>query len=203
MQILSVNIASAQPIASKSGQTGIFKHPQSGAVRITKLGLQGDAILDTQHHGGRDQAVYLYGQPDYDWWENELGRKLPAGTFGENLTLSDFESANFHIGDQLLIGEVILEFTSPRIPCETFAVRMQDPKFAKTFFAAKRPGIYCRVIQTGAIQAGEQVKFVPYQGVQVKVNELLNYKNPTPEQKERFLKTPIHHKTRTAYQSNL
>jgi hypothetical protein len=30
-----------------------------------------------------DQAVYAYAREDLDWWERELGYKLPAGQFGE------------------------------------------------------------------------------------------------------------------------
>ena len=129
---------------------------------MTKLGLPGDAIVDTENHGGVDQALYLYTTPDYEWWSAELGRELKPGTFGENLTVSEIESAKLSIGDRLHIGEVILEVTSPRIPCVTLAARMEDPTFVKRFRHAERPGLYCRVIQEGTIQAGETVIYEPY-----------------------------------------
>ena len=68
------------------------------------------------------------------------------------------------IGDRLHLAEVVLEVTSPRIPCVTLAVRMGDPVFAKRFRQAGRPGVYCRVIRAGDVRAGEAVRLEPYHG---------------------------------------
>ncbi len=145
MRLLSVNIGSLRPIANAkaSGVTGIYKTPADGPVDVGLLGLPGDAIADVKHHGGVDQAIYAYGQPDYDWWAAELGRPLPPGTFGENLTIDGLESARLVVGDRLHFDEVILEVTAPRIPCATLAARMDDPAFVRRIRAAERPGVYC------------------------------------------------------------
>src|SRR5512133_2905007 len=115
MRVLSVNIGQkrTQPKRDSLEITGIYKEPVSGPVTVQTLGLQDDFIGDHKHHGGPDQAVYIYGDPDYKWWSAELGRNLQPGTFGENITLSDFVSASYYIGDRLHIGSVILEFTAP------------------------------------------------------------------------------------------
>src|SRR3712207_7780862 len=42
------------------------------------------------------------------WWSDELGRDLPPGTFGENLTVSDLESAAVCVGDRLEVGRAVL-----------------------------------------------------------------------------------------------
>lgn len=159
MIVLSVNVGRATAIqtARTTKQTGIYKLPVDGPVRVTLLGLEDDAICDAKHHGGVDQAVYVFGAPDYDWWSAELGRDLPPGTFGENLTVAGLESATFSIGDRLHMEEVVLEVTSPRIPCATLAARMGDPMFVKKFRRAERPGLYCRVIHEGRVRAGETV----------------------------------------------
>ncbi len=172
MRLVSVNIGKAQAIEAKSGQTGIFKRYQEGPVRITAGGLAGDAICDTENHGGVDQAVYVFGAPDYVWWSETLGRELLPGTFGENLTVSDLESANLNVGDRLHIAEVVLEITAPRIPCVTLATRMGDPAFAKRFRHAERPGVYCRVLREGSVQAGDEVTIEPYSGERLGVLEM-------------------------------
>lgn len=164
MQLVSVNIGKARAVQAKSGQTGIFKLPSENPVRVTRSGLLGDTICDTENHGGVDQAVYVYGVPDYAWWSGTLGRELRPGTFGENLTVSELESAVLQIGDRLQVGTVTLEVTSPRIPCVTLAVRMDDPTFVKRFRQAERPGVYCRVIEEGYVQAGDPVTLHPYAG---------------------------------------
>lgn len=199
MHILSVNIGKSQPISTKSGQTGIFKEPQSSAIEINNLGLANDTIIDTKHHGGVDQAVYIYGQPDYNWWESELGRQLPPGFFGENLTVSKLESAESLIGDRFQIGDVILEVTSPRIPCVTLGARFGDPKFVKRFLNTKRPGLYCRVIKTGLVHTGDEVTMEQFSGKSIRAIEMLDYKKKLSTQEmQDFLETPVHYKTRDA-----
>lgn len=173
MKLISVNVGRAQRIenAKSSGVTGIYKTPAGAPVRITALGLAGDAICDTKHHGGVDQAVYVYGAPDYAWWSAELGHAIEPGTFGENLTVSELESAALAIGDRLHLAGVVLEITSPRIPCVTLAARMGDPAFAKRFRQAGRPGVYCRVIREGDVRAGEPVRLEPYRGATLSIAE--------------------------------
>jgi MOSC domain-containing protein YiiM len=166
MQLISVNIGQEQAIqkAKTSGKTGIYKQPVSMRVQITSNGLTGDTICDTKNHGGVDQAVYIYGLADYDWWSAVLGRDLSPGTFGENLTITELESAKYCIGDRFHVGTVILEVTAPRVPCVTLAARMGDPSFVKRFQSAERPGLYCRVIQEGWVQVGDQVSLEKYKG---------------------------------------
>jgi MOSC domain-containing protein YiiM len=174
MQILSVNIGEERAIrnAKSSGKTGIYKIPSTAPVEIGPYGLQGDVIIDVEHHGGLEQAVYVYFSPDYAWWSQELGQELLPGTFGENLTISGLESAQISIGDRLLTSQVILEVTYPRIPCVTLAARMGDPSFVKRFRLAERPGVYCRVIQPGTVQAGETVTYQPCVGATTTVNQM-------------------------------
>lgn len=204
MKLASVNIGKLEPFSTKSGQTGIFKHPQQGAVRVTTLGLEADRIADTKNHGGPDQAVYVYGVPDYDWWTEELGDHLPPGIFGENLTVSGFESAKACVGDRLLIGDVVLEVTSPRIPCVTLAARMGHPDFVKRFLKANRPGVYCRVIAPGQIAEDMEVDYQPFDEPQIPVIDMVvGHKNPSDEIMRQYLKAPIHHKLREDYEAKL
>ena len=166
MQLISINIGQERAIRNRkaSGTTGIYKSPVDVPVEITSLGLPGDVICDSANHGGVDQAVYVYGTTDYAWWSAELERDLAPGTFGENLTIGELESARLYIGDRLHVGPVILEATAPRIPCATLAARMGDPAFVKRFRYAERPGLYCRVIQEGVVRVGDRVRLERYAG---------------------------------------
>jgi MOSC domain-containing protein YiiM len=208
MRVISVNIGSRQTIegAKSLGVTGIYKKPANQPVQIFTLGLQGDFIADTKNHGGPDQAVYLYGQPDYAWWSGQLGRELEPGTFGENLTLSDFESARGNIGDRLQIGALVLEFTAPRIPCSTLARRMADPQFIKSYRAAERPGMYCRVIETGTVQAGDEARLIPFGGRTVSGLEVFRahfLHGPDEETVRRVLEAPIAERARADFERYL
>jgi len=158
------------------------------------MGLVGDIILDTENHGGEDQAVYIYTADDYDWWTAELGREVGPGTFGENLTIQGLESADCAIGDRLQIGPVLLEVTAPRIPCGTLAARMEDGEFVKRFRGAARPGLYCRVLEPGRIQPGMPVSYTKNSGPTVSIVEMFEdfYEPELSEAAiQRFLNAPI------------
>ncbi len=210
MQLISVNVGTETPMSTvvkRQGKTGIFKYSVSDAVQIGELGLANDVICDTENHGGVDQAVYVYGTADYDWWATELGHALEPGTFGENLTISDFASGDARIGDRLRMGAVLLEVTSPRIPCATFAYRMDDPQWIKQFRKAERPGLYCRVIETGAIQVGDAVTLEPYQGETILALEMFrSFYEPDLRDADylrRAVGAPMHNKDRHAYEVEL
>ena len=160
MRLLSVNVARPRRVVldGRGRRTAILKRPVDGPVEVGEVGLAGDEVGSKKHHGGPDQAVYLYGRDDYAWWEQELDEELAPATFGENLTVEGLRSAELRIGDRLEIGDaVVLEVTAPRIPCSTLAGRMQDPLFVKRFARAGRPGAYARVLRQGAVQAGDPV----------------------------------------------
>ena len=169
IDLVSVNVGQARPIAAKSGQTGIFKTPQDGPVMIAPEGVEGDTIVDRKHHGGPAQAVYAYSVPDLHWWMEELGAEVPPGAFGENLTLDGIASGDFALGDRLIIGDVVLRVTSPRIPCATLEARFGLPGFAARFRMARRPGPYFRVDAPGQIRAGQTVAFQPFDGLRMPI----------------------------------
>lgn len=175
-------------------RTGIFKFPAEQDVKITRLGLEGDVIVSKKHHGGCDQAVYVYGAADYEWWSNEFEKEIEPGTFGENLTISELESAQFKIGDYIHVGDVTLQVTAPRIPCSTFAARMGDPQWVKKFRYAERPGLYCRVITEGFVKAGDPVSVENYTGETISIQDMFrDYYNKDKSQEglRRQLDAPI------------
>ncbi len=208
MQLLSVNIGQkrTQQIGTRLETTGIYKLPTSEPAQITSLGIKEDFIASTRHHGGPDQAVYVYGGGDYAWWSKELGREIEPGTFGDNLTISELESGKFNIGDYLHIGEVILQVTAPRIPCATFAARMGDPLWVKKFRRAERPGLYCRVIREGLVRAGDSVSIEKYQGETLSILQMYRdyYEKDKSEETLRLhLNAPIDIRTRVDLEKEL
>lgn len=196
MQLISINIGQARMQQRKNfiETTGIFKEPVNHPVAIKSLGIESDVVWDKKNHGGPDQALYVYGAADYAWWSQQLGVELAPGTFGDNLTISDLESAQFNVGDYLHIGDVTLQVTAPRIPCKTFATRMGDSQWVKKFRHAERPGVYVRVIREGTLQTGDQVRVENYTGETISVVEMFReyYNNHKSEELLlRHLNAPI------------
>jgi MOSC domain-containing protein YiiM len=196
MQLDSVNLGEERILQHKDHveRTGIFKFPVERPVKVTILGLEEDVIVSKKHHGGPDQAVYIYGGMDYAWWSEELKREISAGTFGDNLTISDLESAQFNIGDYIHINDITVQVTAPRIPCATFAARMDDPHWVRKFRYAERPGLYCRVVQEGSVKAGDPVSVEKYPGETISILEMFrDYydRNKSEETLRRQLNAPI------------
>jgi len=150
---------------AKPRRTGIDKRPVDGPVRVEPLGLVGDAILDSAHHGGLGQAVYAYAVEDQQWWTSELGeelrRPITPGSFGENLTLAGVAVNDARPGERWTIGSVVLEVVDPRTPCSTFAGFMGVRGWVRRFAAAGRPGAYLRVVTPGELSAGDAVSVEP------------------------------------------
>lgn len=138
-------------------------------MSLRQFGVFGDVQGDTENHGGPDQAVYAYSQEDADYWSNELGRAIPAGLFGENLRTQGVETTGAVIGTRWRIGKALLEVTSPRVPCATFAERMGEPQWVKRFTQVGRVGTYLRVLERGKAAAGDAVvvEHVPDHGITV------------------------------------
>ena len=167
----SVNIGRPRPNPDKDvDATGIDKRAVDGPVEVrdpgpktTGLGsgLVGDYIGDVANHGGSDQAVYAFAREDLDDWERRLGRTLPNGFFGENLTTSGIDVAGARIGEQWQIGgTVVLQVREPRIPCSTFRGWVGEKGWLKTFTEVARPGAYLRVLVPGTIRGGDVVRLV-------------------------------------------
>lgn len=56
--------------------------PGPGRPAAMTLTVGSPPLSDTAHHGGDDQAVYVYAREDPDVWDDELGRRLPARARG-------------------------------------------------------------------------------------------------------------------------
>jgi MOSC domain-containing protein YiiM len=171
MKLLSVNLG-VRTVApgitdARDSVTGIDKRPADGPVRVTAVGpkgtegsgLAGDTIGDWRHHGGTDQAAYAFAREDLDRWAAELGRDLPNGVFGENLTTLGLDVNGARIGERWRIGGEgtgpLLEVSGGRIPCRTFAGWLGENGWVKRFTREAAPGAYLRVIEPGEVRAGD------------------------------------------------
>lgn len=191
-RVLTVNVA------APGGATGIDKRPIDDAVAVRApgpmhdglgSGLVGDVIGDRKVHGGDDQAVYAYAREDLDRWQRTLGRELPNGMFGENLTTSGLDVTDARIGEQWAVGTsgLRLEVSRPRIPCRTFADRLAVRGWVKTFTAAAVPGAYLRVLDAGPVRAGDLVEVVHRPAHDVTIGVVFRAMTNEPELLPRLL----------------
>jgi MOSC domain-containing protein YiiM len=140
--------------------SAIWKSPVLGPVHAGPLGLTGDAVANTRVHGGVDQALLMYAAAHYPLWESELGRRVGAGAFGENLTVEGLDEESVCIGDVLEIGPATLEVSQPRQPCATLARRHQLRDMIAMVRRNGRSGWYLRVLAGGPVEAGDAIRVV-------------------------------------------
>lgn len=201
--LVAVNLGRAEPSPAirrpsagdpRWPESGIDKRPVEGPVSVRRLGVAGDTICDTDNHGGPDQAVYAYAAEDAAWWQAELGseftRPLSPGSFGENLTLRGIDITGAVIGERWRIGSVILQVSTSRFPCKTFAGFWGVPQLVKRFVEAGRPGAYLRVLTEGELSAGDPVTVLDRPGHGLTVAETLRAQAGDRELVEKLLSAP-------------
>ncbi len=173
--IVSVNtgVVRDAPYANL-GFSAMHKTPVAGRVAVRTLGIEGDEIGDTRHHGGVDQAVYVFAREDLDWWAGELGHDIRDGMFAENLTTRGIDVNEAEVGERWRVGTAEFEVASVRIPCNDFKNWMglggyDNRAWVKRFTRVGRPGPYLRVVTEGEIGAGDELTVVhrPGHGVTV------------------------------------
>jgi MOSC domain-containing protein YiiM len=194
-RIISINIVHAlivDPVGDV-GRTAIDKRPVPGPVVVQTLGLVGDTSLDRKYHGGRDQAVYAYAGEDQAGWEAELGRPVPPGSFGENLTTEGLDVTGAVVGERWQVEgadgspPVLLEVTAPRIPCATFQAFTGEPHWVRRFTERGAPGAYLRVLGEGRITAGASVEVVERPAHGVTIGEVFVLRHADPDRLARLL----------------
>src|SRR3954466_4505904 len=171
-KVLSVNVGTVREFDYNGhpAKSAIWKSPAIGRIAARGVNLAGDEQADRKAHGGPDKAVYAYAVEDVRWWEQEVGRALAYGEFGENLTTAGIAVNAALVGERWEIGTTVLEVSEPRIPCWRLGVRMNDKLFPRRFSEAMRPGAYLRIVVEGEVAAGDEIRVVgrPDQGLTIR-----------------------------------
>jgi MOSC domain-containing protein YiiM len=161
MRVVSINAGPLQPLGVQREviKTGFYKGPCEGEVRVAQIGIEGDARVACATDMNR--AVFFYQSSYYDQWRSELGRDLPYGTIGENITFDGPDDKDFFLGDILRIGSTVLRITQPRFPCRKLTARMQEgDDFPLRYLKSGRLGFFCNVIDEGTMSAGDPIALV-------------------------------------------
>lgn len=167
--VLSVNVGAPSRRSGKVTPTGIEKVSvdhievadpgprRRGPGDSGFSGVAGDFIGSGRHHGGAEQAVYAVAREELDHWAGELGRDLPNGMFGENITSLGLDVDASEYADVWTVGGAVLRVSAPRVPCSTFARRMGEKGWVKRFAGRGRAGTYLAVVSPGVIRPGDPI----------------------------------------------
>lgn len=171
MQLLSTNLATAQPIDidGRTLRSAIGKRSVAGPVEVRAIGIAGDEQADLSVHGGLGKAVYAYPIEHYAFWHTVRaqasvagwGDTLPHGAMGENLTLRGLLENQVCVGDVLRFADCELAVSGPRFPCAKFNAAMGFKHAAKLMVANAWCGFYLAVRVPGRLLAGESFALIP------------------------------------------
>lgn len=191
-KVLSVNVGTVREFEyrGRPAKSAIWKTPAGGRIAARAVNLEGDQQADRKAHGGPDKAIYAYAVEDIRWWEEEIGRALAYGEFGENLTTEGIEVNNALVGDRWEIGTTVLEVSEPRIPCWRLGVRMNDEMFPRVFTEALRPGPYLRIVVEGDVGAGDEIRVVGRPDHNLTIGDLFRIYTRDRDEVGRLLEVP-------------
>jgi MOSC domain-containing protein YiiM len=138
---------------------GVPKRHVTG-VKVSRLGLLGDAHTDTKHHGGPERAVCVYSLERIRALQKE-GHPIDVGTAGENVTVEGIDWDLIAPGARIRLGDaVVLEVADFTSPCKTIRESFIDGRFVR-ISQKLHPGwsrVYTRVLSEGEIRCGDSVE---------------------------------------------
>lgn len=136
---------------------------------VTPLGIAGDLHAHPEIHGGPRQALLLITSEGIDELTG-LGFPLFYGALGENLTTRGLNRRSMRVGQRWRVGQIVVELTKPRGPCETLNVygpgihqAVYDAQVKAGDPASPRwglSGFYASVIQPGTVRTGDPISLL-------------------------------------------
>ena len=133
-----------------SKHKGTLKNEVTEAYCIEEFGIEGDA------HGGKwHRQVSLLAFEKIDDFRNK-GGNVDFGAFGENLVVDGIELHKLPVGQQLQVGEVLLEVTQIGKEChDKCAIYYQVGECIMP-----KNGIFTRVLKGGKVKVGDQCTLI-------------------------------------------
>src|SRR5690606_28833259 len=111
---------------------------------------------------------------------------------GENLPTYGLDVNGALLGERWRIGSALLEVPAPRVPCVGFRLWLDEPRRAKRFTAARRPGAYLRALELAERGGGGEVEVVHRPAASVTVAESFLAYHGDEELLRRILALPRH-----------
>jgi MOSC domain-containing protein YiiM len=163
-RVRAVLAGKVAPLGRRGVPSGIDKRALPGRVEISKGGLAGDEHGDRRHHGGPEKAIHHYPFDHYAQWREECPgiawRLGGEGAFGENVSTEGMTEAEVCIGDVYRLGTALVQVSQGRQPCWRLNERFGDPAMARRVQETGRTGWYYRVLEEGAVAAGDTLSLV-------------------------------------------
>lgn len=161
-EVLAMKIGLVENLTFADGTTlesAIRKQPVS-EIRVNEMGAEGNDVGLKAHHGGVDKALFFMADKTFELLTSLIGKSFNwQGTaiYGENFIVSGLDEYNVCIGDHYQIGEVVVEVSQPRKPCERLSLNSEYKDTQKIVREKGLTGWYVRVVKTGICKKGDKI----------------------------------------------
>lgn len=138
--------------------TGIFKHPATAPLQLTRTGLVGDVQADRRVHGGPEKAVHHYAAENYARLAAGFAQAVAAlvpGSLGENISTTGWNEESVCIGDIFRLGSALVQVSQPRSPCWKINHKFSQPEMSRFIATHGLTGWYYRVLKEGVVAPGD------------------------------------------------
>lgn len=133
---------------------------------VGKLGVAGDHQAHPEFHGGPTKALLLVTSEAIEELKS-AGYPLYPGALGENITTLGLDRRRVRLGQRYRIGEVIVEITRMRRPCDQLSpygegiqAAVYDAEVKAGNTASPRwglAGFYASVVKPGTVRPGDAI----------------------------------------------
>ena len=147
---------------------GVPKYPILGG-EVGPVGIIGDVQRNPKYHGGPRQALLWITAEGVEELK-AAGFPVYPGALGENVTTTGIDRRTVRVGQKWRMGEVVVEVTKLRQPCEQlnpYGPGIQSAVFDAAVkagdFSSPRWGLggfYLSIVRLGMLAPGDPVELI-------------------------------------------
>lgn len=164
---------SPAPLGPRGAKTSIVKTPVN-ALTVHSTHTDEDTQTNKRLHGGPEKVLHQYSPINYLTLKKHFpeGDFLP-GTIGENISVDGMDDTTVFIGDIWQFGNVELQVSAPRAPCNKINQRYDIANLDRFVGERGITGWYYRVLKTGVIKVGDDVRLLHRENDTVNIQTLM------------------------------
>jgi len=173
MKINALYAGKPQPFGPRGAPSSIIKSPVE-SITVESDHTHEDEQGNKKLHGGSEKVLHQYSYAGYAALQEAYPDvTFDAGSIGENILVDGMTDESVCIGDIYRFGEVELEVSAPRAPCNKISHRFDVKNLDRYVGEHGITGWYFRVKKTGTLHIGDTVECTYRHDHTVSVGDLM------------------------------
>lgn len=162
-----------QPLGPRGAPSSIVKNPVN-SLTVHFDGTDEDEQANKRLHGGPEKVLHQFAPNHYELLRAHYPDiDFPIGSIGENISVEGMDDTNVFVGDIWKMGNVVLQVSAPRAPCNKISLRFGVKNLDQLVGNHGKTGWYYRVIDMGTLNVGDSVTLVDRAADTVNIQTLM------------------------------